>query len=113
MAPSDKGIVGGREQQQPPWRLRMLWEKKGPAEVRPTSAFVQPVKKRVVYEHPFLHDTLFREEADAAAAANASTSSLAAWKALLLTRRRLQLDPAQHLYFLCECGSGFWPFSPF
>ena len=32
-------------------------------------------------------------------------SLLNTWKALLLTRRRLQLDPAKHLYFLCESGS--------
>lgn len=105
MAPSEKGSVG---QGQQPWKLRMLWEKKTPGEVRPTSAFAQPVRKRPVYEHPFLHESLMREEAEyAAGAAAANTSSLAAWKALLLTRRRLQLDPAKHLYFLCECGSGF------
>ena len=90
--------------EQPTWKLRMLWEKKTPAAeaVRPASACATPVKRRPVYEHPFLHETLLREEVDAAAAAAANTSSLAAWKALLLTRRRLQLDPAKHLYFLCK-----------
>jgi hypothetical protein len=105
MAPSEKGSsVGGQQ----PWKLRMLWEKKTPSEGRPGSAIAQPGKKRPVYEHPFLHDlSMMREEAEyaAAAAVAVNTSSLATWKALLLTRRRLQLDPAKHLYFLCESGS--------
>lgn len=105
MAPSEKGSsVGGQQ----PWKLRMLWEKKAPSEVRPGSAIAQPGKKRPVYEHPFLHDlSMMREEAEYAAAAAAvavNTSSLATWKALLLTRRRLQLDPAKHLYFLYDPG---------
>ncbi|KAG0611219.1 hypothetical protein M758_7G124100 [Ceratodon purpureus] len=108
MAPSEKGGGGqGGQQQQQPWKLRMLWEKKAPVEVRPTSAYAQTVRKRPVYEHPFLQETLMREEAEYAAAAAATvntSSSLAAWKALLLTRRRLQLDPAKHLYFLYDPG---------
>lgn len=86
-----------------PWKLKMPWERSSSAEgAKSTSAHTQSVKKRSLYEHPFLQDTLLKEEADAAAAAaTANVSSLASLKALLLTRRRLRLDPEKHLYFLC------------
>ncbi|XP_024384577.1 vesicle-associated protein 4-1 isoform X2 [Physcomitrium patens] len=89
-----------------PWKLKMPWERSSSAEgAKSTSAHTQSVKKRSLYEHPFLQDTLLKEEADAAAAAaTANVSSLASLKALLLTRRRLRLDPEKHLYFLYDPG---------
>jgi len=68
---------------------------------------IEVLKKRSAleskYELPFIEEAKRKEELAAAAKAAAENqSSLAALKAMVLTRRRLRLDPEKHLYFLCK-----------
>jgi len=70
---------------------------------------IEVIKKRssleVKYELPFIEEAKRKEELAAAAkAAEKNQSSLAALKAMVMTRRRLRLDPEKHLYFLHDPG---------
>lgn len=61
------------------------------------------IKKEFQYKHqlPFVDDVK-RKDMVAAATKQKEESAFSALKAMVLTRRRLRLDPDKHLHFLCE-----------